>query len=144
MFKEKFNYFNNKGKKCEYPKIVKVVNWEFEAPPENLLKKVDSKFLKFIKKTQICETIERNFQEEIQKVICITPEKIFKSGIKINNDNVNYQQAELSGLNAVDARDLAKTTAATAAQKKAMELSDNDIKKAIEQYKAKQEKGETK
>lgn len=144
MFKKPFNYFANKGTKCDYPAKVKIFEWKFEAPSEALLKSLSPKELKFVKPVQICEIAERNFQDEINKEICLTPEKIYKSGIQITPNELNYQQEDLSKLNAQDARDVAKTAAKEAARQQAQKLTDDEIKKAIEQYKAKNEKGENK
>ena len=144
MFKKPFNYFNNKGTTCQYPAKVKVFEWKFEAPSEKLLKSLSPKELKFVKPIQVCEVVERNFQDEINKEICLTPEKIYKSGIQITPNEINYQKEELSKLNAQDARDVAKAAAKAAATQTAQKLTDDEIKKAIEQYKAKNEKGETK
>ena len=111
MFKKPFNYFTNKGSKSDYPAKIKVFEWKFEAPSEALLKSLSPKELKFVKSVQICEIVERNFQDEINKEICLTPEKIYKSGIKIMPNELNYQQQDLSKLNAQDARDVAKAAA---------------------------------
>lgn len=139
MFKKNFSYFNNVPIKKTYPKSVNVVTWDWQAPPETLLKKVSLENQKYIKKIQVATIQKRNFQDEIQKVICLTPEKIYKSGIvPPTNDNVQYQKAELNGLNAVDARDVAKQATAQAVKQQAQSLTEQDIKKAIEQYKAKQ------
>lgn len=138
MFKNNFGYFNNKPIKEVYPKSVNVVVWNWETPPETLLKKVSLENQKYIKKIQTATIQKRNFQQEIQKVICLTPEKIFKSGITVNNENVQYQKAELNNLNAVDAINVAKAATAQAVKQQAQSLTENDIKKAIEQYKAKQ------
>ena len=148
MFKKSFSYFNNKPITKNYPKSVNVVTWEWEAPPENLLKKVSLENQKYIKKIQVAKIQKRNFQDEIQKVICLTPEKIYKSGITPpSNNNVSYQKVELNNLNAVDAINVAKEATAQVVKQQAQQLTENDIKKAIEQYKAKQQtntKGETK
>ena len=144
MFKKPFNYFANKGTACDYPAKIKVFEWKFEAPSEALLKTLSPSELKFVKPVQVCQIIERNFQEEINKEICITPEKIFKSGLQIVPNELNYQNQDLSKLNAQDARDVAKAAAKAAAAKTAQKLTDDEIKKAIEQYKAKNEKGENK
>ena len=138
MFKKNFNYFNNTPIKKDYPKSVNVVTWDWEAPPEALLKKISLENQKYIKKIQVATIQKRNFQDEIQKVICLTPEKIYKSGITVNNDNLQYQKAELNNLNAVDARDVAKQATAQVVKQQAQSLTEQDIKKAIEQYKAKQ------
>ena len=144
MFKKPFNYFANKGTKCDYPAKIKVFEWKFEAPSEALLKSLSPNELKFVKPVQVCEIVERNFQDEINKEICLTPEKIYKSGIQIIPNELNYQQQDLSKLNAQDTRDVAKAAAKAAATQTAQKLTDDEIKKAIEQYKAKNEKGETK
>ena len=148
MFKKNFNYFNNTPIKKDYPKSVNVVTWDWQAPPEALLKKVSLQNQKYIKKIQVATIQKRNFQDEIQKIICLTPEKIFKSGITVKNDNVSYQTQELSALNATDAINVAKEATAQAVKQQAQSLTEQDIKKAIEQYKAKQaqnnNKGETK
>ena len=144
MFKKPFNYFTNKGTKCDYPAKIKVFEWKFEAPSEALLKTLSPSELKFVKPVQVCEIVERNFQDEINKEICLTPEKIYKSGIQIVTNELNYQQQDLNKLNAQDARDIAKAAAKAAATQKAQKLTDDEIKKAIEQYKAKNGKGETK
>lgn len=148
MFKKSFNYFNNKPIKKVYPKSVNVVTWDWQAPPEALLKKVSLENQKYIKKIQVAKITKRNFQDEIQKVICLTPEKIYKSGITPpTNENVQYQKAELNNLNAVDAREVAKQATAQVVKQQAQSLTEQDIKKAIEQYKAKQQtntKGENK
>lgn len=148
MFKKNFSYFNNVPIQKTYPKSVNVVTWDWQAPPEALLKKVSLENQKYIKKIQVATIQKRNFQDEIQKVICLTPEKIFKSGITLKNDNVSYQQQELSGLNATDAVNVAKAAATEAVKKQAATLTESDIQKAIEQYKAKQaatsNKGEVK
>lgn len=144
MFKEKINYFNNVPIKKNYEKSVNIVVWDWEAPPEQLLKKVSLQNQKYIKKIQVAKIEKRNFQDEIQKVICLTPEKIYKSGISVNNENVQYQKAELNNLNAIDARNVAHEATAQAVKQQAQSLTDQDIKKAIEQYKAKQAQGETK
>lgn len=139
MFKKNFSYFNNEPIKKDYPKIVNVVSWEWQAPPENLLKKVSLENQKYIKKIQVAKIQRRNFQDEIQKVICLTPEKIYKSGITPpTNENINYQKVELNNLNAVDAINVAKQATAQVVKQQAQSLTEQDIKKAIEQYKAKQ------
>lgn len=145
MFKSAVNYFQNQGTKNTYPKICKVNDWVELSPQCTIPKQLKE----FVSKKMVYTLIDRNYQKEIQGVLCLTPEKIYKSGIDVKADNVVYQKEDLNKLNATDLnKSVAKEVVKQAIKNAAISEADKDIQNRLKQLeKEKQEllkKGENK